>query len=244
MYLAESAQGNSTLVGIVFEMDIDGIVSTTPFAELEDKDSRFTTEKEVLFSMHTIFRIDEITEITDGLWYVQLKLTNDQDKELLCLNEKIRREIRGNSPRYRLSHLLGKMGKFNDATDVLLELLNTISENDWIFRAAIDHQLGVMHRERGEYDVALLFYNAALKYLHPLKIQEENLLSDHLYKAYTYASMAKVFYGLFDDENVFENLKFAFEIALRDKTPAHKEALETFREIATYMIENRDSFTR
>jgi tetratricopeptide (TPR) repeat protein len=147
-------------------MDIDGTISSAPFAELEGNDSYFSSEGEILFSMHTIFRIDEVTEIGDRLWYVQLKLTSDQDKELLCLSKKIRAEIRGSSAWYRLSHLLGKMGKFNEATDVLLELSNTISKNNWIFRSAIDHQLGVMHRERGNYDVALKSYNKALKYLH------------------------------------------------------------------------------
>ncbi|CAF0757993.1 unnamed protein product [Adineta steineri] len=481
-----------TLVGIVFEMDIDGTISSAPFAELEGNDSCFGSEKEILFSMHTIFRIGEVEEIDNRLWYVRLKLTSDHDKELLRLSKKICREIRGNSPRYRLSHLLGKMGKFNDATGVLLELLNTISENNWIFRAAIDHQLGVMHRERREYDVALSFYNAALKYLHhispidhqslgitysdigeihreqgdntkaliyyqqtlnlfeksfndiepwqfatlysnigqvfrsmgdystalkffrktltifktnllsndplfaviynnigsvydekgdnlralefykrtlaieqrslpaehpslaithnnigniyvktmdyqmalsefeksihsaenstdpnhpglvgfytnmgkiyvlkdrdfstalffyekarhilekngapdnpdlaivyyqigdaycmkreywsaldflekALKIQEKSLLSDHLSKAYTYVSMAKVFYGRLDDKKASKNLKFAFQIALQDKTPAHKEAFKKFLEIATYMCQNRSSYTQ
>jgi hypothetical protein len=162
---ADLIRGEQTLLGILFQMDIDRTISSAPFAEIEGNDSYFGSEKEILFSMHTIFRIDEVTEIGDRLWYVQLKLTSDQDKELLCLSKKIRAEIRGSSAWYRLSHLLGKMGKFNEATDVLLELLNTISKNNWIFRSAIDHQLGFMYRERGNYDVALKSYNEALKYL-------------------------------------------------------------------------------
>ena len=165
---ADAIGEDQRLLGILFQIDIDQTISSTPFARLQKKDSQFDSEEEILFSMHTIFRIDEVAEINDRLRYVQLKLTSDQDQELLCLTKKIRAEIRGNSAWYRLSHLLGKMANFTEATEVLLQLLNTIPENNWIFRSATYHQLGVMQRETGKYDVALKFYDVALKCLYKI----------------------------------------------------------------------------
>jgi len=53
---AESNQSNPDCVGILFVLLIDPSKSTTPFASINDV-SHFTEENEVLFSMHTVFRI-------------------------------------------------------------------------------------------------------------------------------------------------------------------------------------------
>jgi hypothetical protein len=46
-------------VGILFQMSIDPSVSSTPFASIKEV-SFFKKEEEILFSMHTVFRIGEI----------------------------------------------------------------------------------------------------------------------------------------------------------------------------------------
>lgn len=155
-----------TLLGILFQIDIDATISSAPFAELHGNDANFPFEEEVLFSMHTIFRIDEVKKIDDRFWHVKLKLTSDQDKDLVCLSKRIRTEIAGGQAWYRLSRLLLKMGKFNEATDVLTEFMNTMPENNWRYLGAINHQLGLINWEKGNYKMALLFYNKALNHLH------------------------------------------------------------------------------
>ena len=50
---------------IVFRMVIDHSVSSAPFAAIQSV-SYFETEEEILFSMHTIFRIGEITTMDNN----------------------------------------------------------------------------------------------------------------------------------------------------------------------------------
>ena len=53
------------MVMIVFRMVIDHSVSSAPFAAIQSV-SYFETEEEILFSMHTIFRIGEITTMDNN----------------------------------------------------------------------------------------------------------------------------------------------------------------------------------
>ncbi|CAF3469752.1 unnamed protein product, partial [Rotaria sp. Silwood2] len=57
-------------------------VSSTPFA-LIDEYSAIPQEQEILFSMHTVFRVGEIKQSASNsrLWEVQLTLTDDNDPQ-------------------------------------------------------------------------------------------------------------------------------------------------------------------
>ncbi|CAF4716928.1 unnamed protein product, partial [Rotaria sp. Silwood2] len=72
---ARPATKNPTSVGILFVMNIDTAIctkSSTPFAEVSKVGYYNDKEEEILFSTHTIFRIDRIERIpdehTDRLW--------------------------------------------------------------------------------------------------------------------------------------------------------------------------------
>jgi hypothetical protein len=85
---AKGASRKTDMVGILFKMTIDPLVSSAPFAAIRDV-SYFNTEKEILFSMHTVFRIGEITKMdkNNSLYRVKLKLTADDDEQLRTLTE-------------------------------------------------------------------------------------------------------------------------------------------------------------
>ncbi|CAM4844735.1 unnamed protein product, partial [Rotaria magnacalcarata] len=62
-----------------------------------DERSAIPQEKEMLFTMHTVFCINEISQMHENsrLWEVQLTLTNDDDPQLAALTQCIQREIVG-----------------------------------------------------------------------------------------------------------------------------------------------------
>ena len=89
----ESIHSNPDLIGILFVMTIDPSKSSTPFASINTV-SNFWTEQEVLFSMHTVFRIDDIKPMSENLrlFQVELTLTSEDDKNLVLLTNHIRQE--------------------------------------------------------------------------------------------------------------------------------------------------------
>ena len=50
------------MVGVLFQITIDSSISSTPFANVRGV-SYFQDEEEILFSMHSIFRIGQIKQI-------------------------------------------------------------------------------------------------------------------------------------------------------------------------------------
>src|SRR3984957_7590137 len=119
---ARGALHNPESVGILFQMTINSSISSAPFALLGDV-SYFKSEEEILFSMHTVFRIGQIKSIEDRLWRVELALTSDDDPELKRLTEHMREETSGSTGWHRLGHLLVRMGNFDKAEEVYQILL-------------------------------------------------------------------------------------------------------------------------
>ncbi|CAF5088161.1 unnamed protein product, partial [Rotaria sp. Silwood1] len=77
-------------------MTIDPTESSTPFASIREL-SDFAQEDEILFSMHTVFRIGDVRKIDkkSSLYEVDLKLTADDDQQLRQLTKRIAEEIGG-----------------------------------------------------------------------------------------------------------------------------------------------------
>jgi hypothetical protein len=107
-----SASTKTDTVGILFKMSINPSVSSAPFASIQEV-SYFQEEEEILFSMHTVFRIGDITKINDNnrLYQVELTLTADDDQQLRILTDQIREETPGETGWKRLGQLLLKLSQ-------------------------------------------------------------------------------------------------------------------------------------
>ncbi|CAF1481444.1 unnamed protein product [Adineta steineri] len=189
---APQAATNTDVVGILFVMSIDPTDSTTSFASVSDV-SYFRMEDEVLFSMHTIFRIEDIKPMdgNNDLYQVNLTLTNDNDPDLRTLTDQIRQETFPDEEGwYRLGLLLIKMGHFNKAQEVYEVLLHQATdEND---KANIYHQLGCIKDNQGEYQEALVSYENALT------IRQQSLPSNHPHLASSYNNIGLVYRNMGD----------------------------------------------
>ncbi|CAF3043552.1 unnamed protein product [Rotaria sp. Silwood2] len=148
-------------VGVIFHMTIDLTMAAIPFAAIE-KVSDFESEKEILFSTHSIFRIGKITPIDDKnmLWRVSLAMTNDINSKLTVLLAEMREEIATAKGWYRLNELLIKLGELDKAQKVcnLLKQKNTEAGN-----SALYFQLAQIARGQGQCDEAAKLYNKSIQ---------------------------------------------------------------------------------
>ena len=90
---ADSIRFNPDMIGVLFQITINSSIDSSQFANVKDV-SYYKGEDEILFSMHSIFRIGQIKQL-DGntrLWEVDLILTSDNDPQLHELTEHIRKE--------------------------------------------------------------------------------------------------------------------------------------------------------
>ncbi|CAF3929992.1 unnamed protein product, partial [Rotaria sp. Silwood1] len=179
--------------------------TTTPFA-LIDEYSAIETEKEILFSMHTVFRIEDIKQSISNkrLWEVQLILTDKNDPQLATLTNRIREETQESTGWYRMGQLLYKVGHFNQAEELYTELLkNASTDSD---RAFIYHHLGVMKFQLGQYQEAVSFYEKSLE------INRKTLPDDHSSCANTYTAIGAAYNNMGNYPKALEIYEKALKI--------------------------------
>ena len=205
---AESNESNPDLVGILFVMTIDTSKSTTPFASIKGI-SYFPEEDEVLFSMHSVFRIHDIESMGDNQRLIQVDLTltgEDEDKDLRKLTDRIREETYPNSEGwYRLGWTLYKMGQFQKSQQVYEILLEqATNESD---KSPIYHQLGWMKHEQGEYKEAITFYEKK-----SLEMDKKTLPPNHPNLAISYNSIGVVYRNMGEYSKALSSYEKALEI--------------------------------
>ncbi len=147
---------------ILFEIEIDTSISSSPFTPVEDV-SALPTEDEILFSMSTVFRIGEIKEIEKGLWKVNLSLTNDRDPLLKRLTDHMRISLGDENGWRRLGQLMIKMGEFDKALEIYQILLKTVNIDDKAENAFLHNQLGYILKQKDKLEEAFSHYQEALK---------------------------------------------------------------------------------
>ncbi|CAF1531680.1 unnamed protein product [Adineta steineri] len=222
---AESNQDNPDLVGILFVMEVDPSRSTSPFASIVGI-SNFQGEEEVLFSMHSVFRIQDIKQIgrNNRLHEVHLVLTADNDPELSRLTDYIRKESRPDAEGwYRLGSVLRKMGQAGKAEDICQVLLDQITDDK--DKASVYVQLGSIKTAQGKYQEALTFYEQSRA------VYQKTLSPNHLDLANPYNSIGNVHYSMGNYPKALSYYEKALEIKQQSLPPNHPDLASSYNNI-------------
>ncbi|CAF1240617.1 unnamed protein product [Rotaria sordida] len=204
---------DSDLIGVLFIMTIDPSLSSTPFASIKNV-SCYQTEREILFSMHSVFRIGHVKQIehdNDRLWQIELKLTSDDDHQRHDLTERIRNDTSWLTGWHRLGRFLIMIGQFIKAED-LYKILFQQSDNE-AEQAHIMHHLGVIKDGQGDYEMAIYFYEKSLQ------INSEILSPDHHFLASTYDGIGLVYTKKHDYSKALSSLEKALEMFQKTLSP-------------------------
>jgi tetratricopeptide (TPR) repeat protein len=166
---AESARNYGNSIAILFEMEIDPSISSSTFLSLDGL-SNFEDEEEILFLMHSVFRIGDIKELEERLWHVKLTLTDDNDAELNRITQCLRDEILSQDGWDRMATLMCRMGKFDKALEIHSSMLQATVDDDEeafeIARAKMAIKTGISYLALGKYSTAISNFEEALEICH------------------------------------------------------------------------------
>ncbi|CAF1600018.1 unnamed protein product [Rotaria magnacalcarata] len=222
---AESALGNPDQVGILFQINIDPSTSMTPFASL-DSDSYFKDgEKEILFSMHTIFRIGDIEPIKDRVWAVNLTLTSDSDQELAQLTEYFRKNIEGATSLHRICSLTTMMAEWQTAEVINKALFKTTSNNNLEQITFLNTNLGQINFLKGNYPTSLSYHEKTLQ------LQQTSLPSNHPSLASTYSNIGLMHKSMGEYSKATSSYEKALEIQQKSLPSNHPDLASTYTSI-------------
>ena len=172
---AEDVRDNRNSVGILFEMKIGPSIASSTFLSLDGL-SQFSDEEEILFLMHSVFRISESKKLEERLWQVNLTLTDDTDQELNRITHSLRDEI---LTWYRwdwMGMLMQRLGKGDKALEIHSSMLQTTSDDDapnlGILRMKMAIETGTSYLTLVKDSAAISYFETALeisqRYLSPL----------------------------------------------------------------------------
>lgn len=158
---ARLALSDNNTIGLLFIMSVDPKIPSAIFADIEEH-SFIPIEKEILFSMHTVFRIGEVIPMDESeqLFEVCLTLTRDDDPELRRLMRRMEKDIGGGADLHRVGRLLLDVGELSKAEELYLTLLErSPSERN---RGSYYHCLGLIKNRQGHYQKAVEYYKQAI----------------------------------------------------------------------------------
>ncbi|CAF0830815.1 unnamed protein product [Adineta steineri] len=221
--LAYSVSEDLDMVGILFIISIDPCIKSAPFASIKEV-SYFKEEEEILFSMHTVFRVGAIKQVDNNnqLYQVELQLTSDDDEQLRLLTDQIRKEV-GGTGWQRLGDLLLKIGQLNKAEELYNVLLEQTSDKSE--KAIYYNQLGYVYSTLGDYGNAISYYEQGLK------IQQKILPSHHPNLATTYNNIGSVHDNMAEYSNALSFHEKALEIEQKTLSSNHPDLATTYNNI-------------
>ncbi|CAF1051780.1 unnamed protein product [Rotaria sordida] len=228
---ARPAAFDANSVGILFVMSIDTTIctaSSTPFVNVKDIGFYDDKEEEILFSTHTIFRIDRIERIedkhTDRLWQVNLTLAGNQDNDFNRLTVRLREELDVVGTGWsRLGQILIKVGDFEKAGQLYQLLLEKTSSDGC--KAQYNCQLGTVYQSIGGYSKAITFYEKAID------IYKEMNPPSQLGLAATYQGMGNVYYNMGEYLEALSSYERSLEIRKIVLPPNHFDLTASYNNI-------------
>ena len=99
---AEGCLGDPEIQAVLFRIKIDPTIQSSPFAAIGHLSYFGASEGEVLFSIHTVFRIQDMELLDSGVWRVSLCLTDDDDEQLNQFKDHICKQLGGRTDFHRL----------------------------------------------------------------------------------------------------------------------------------------------
>ncbi|CAF1452643.1 unnamed protein product [Adineta steineri] len=235
---AESNSSSSDLVGVLFKITVDPSISSTPFCNTTNVGYYGDAEEEILFAMHSVFRIGEIRLLNENnrLLQVDLMQTSDNDPELNALTERIREEtFPGQEEWYRLGQVLIKVGEFSKAQQVYDELLNQTSDLSQM--AGIYFHLGWIKDNQEEFKEAIGFYEKLIE------INEQISDKDHPQLAYTYNNLGIIYNRMGEYLQALQFHEKAVAIRLRILSPIDSTLATSYNNIGR-VHENRGKYSK
>ncbi|CAF4724756.1 unnamed protein product, partial [Rotaria sp. Silwood2] len=198
-----------------------------PFAEVSKVGYYKDKEEEILFSTHTIFRINRIERIpdehTDSLWQVNLTLAGNQDDDFNKLTAHLREEFNWAKGWSRLGHILIKLGepvKAEHLYKILLEKASTDKQ-----RSDYNLQLGTVYDNMGEYSKALSSYERSLE------IDRKALPPNHPDLASDYNNTGNVYRNMGEYSKALSSYERSLEIWKIALPPNHPDLATSYNNI-------------
>ncbi len=216
----------SDKIRVLFVMKIDPSISATPFANV--RNVGYYEEAEILFSMHSVFRIGQVKKIeknNNHLWQVDLTLTGDHDPQLQQLTKSMQQDTAGPTGWFRLGRLMMKVAQFDKALQVFQMILDgTTDEKE---KGEIYYYLGWIKNDQGKYTEAITYFEKSLK------IRQKTLPANHPHLATSYNNIGGVYDNMGEYSKALSYYEKDLEICQKNFPKNHPSFATSYNNIGS-----------
>ncbi|CAF1150616.1 unnamed protein product [Didymodactylos carnosus] len=206
---------------VLFTIKVDSRIKAKPFADIS-RLSYFSDEEETLLMLGSIFRLESVHyDKEQQIWMADLDLCNEDDHDLKQVFGYMKKELRSKTTLNSLGNLFCQMGELDKAEKYYKRLLSELAVGDSDI-ASCYIGLGNVARRKGEYDLALMNYEKALK------IKLKALPPDHPDIASSYNNMGIVHLHKGEYDLALMNYEKALKIFLKALPPYHPDIALTY----------------
>lgn len=164
---AGNTNDNENLAAVLFQLSIDANRINCPFAKIDSLSYFGQVEEEYLFSMGSVFKIEEIEKQSDEVWLIQLRMTDQYELKLKEVAEDILDRVEDCDPLISLGKVYWSLRNGENANFFYKRALER--ETDWRRQAMILQDLGTVSSVTKNNQEALNYFNQSLEILqqHP-----------------------------------------------------------------------------
>ncbi|CAF0909771.1 unnamed protein product [Didymodactylos carnosus] len=175
----------------------------------------------------SIFRLESVhCDKEQEIWLADLDLCNEDDHDLEQLFDHMKKEMGSETTLISLGNLFRKMGDLDKAENYYKRLLNELAVGDSVIPYC-HVGLGNVARQKGEYALALMNFDKALK------IFLKTLPPDDLVIAITYNNIGLVQWNKGEYDLALMNYDKALNIRVKALPPDHPDIAGTYNNIAS-----------
>ena len=231
--IAYAGVSDEKTIAVVFELTLDvNHQGKTSFACIESVSSFGDSENEWLFSMGAIFRIGKMI-LLDGIWYVHLTFTNDEDEVLKKLTAHTSKliQIQRPNPLVPFCRLLARMDEYRKATE-LCEKYGQL-EDEWEMKATLYDVYAWMYVEKDKNVLALSYHQQALDLV--LKHVDAN---DPLLANY-HNNVAMSFDAVGEKQQAIEHYQKAIDLEFKASEPDYTNIAYSYESMGHIFADSR-----
>ena len=113
--------------------------------------------------MNTIFRIDEIKNIRDNLYEVNLSSINENDEQIKNVVKYIKQITESDHGWYQLGKIMMNAGKYKEAEHIYKHIYDHTPERDREGHALLQHEFGYLNELKQNFSMSIDHYKNAIK---------------------------------------------------------------------------------
>jgi len=215
---AQHALRSADMVGVLFTMHIDPTQSTASFASVIEVDAYKDEQNEILFSMHTVFRIRTIEQMNDNsrLFRVHLELVTDNDRDFQILTKRIHEETCPDEKGWsRFGSVLLKFGKAKQAEEIYIILLQQETQ---------ENKTGWHFNHLGQCQQAIRLYEKSIETYQKHLPNDLGLVS-------TYQNIGMLYYKLGDFKKALSFSETALALQQQLLSSKHLDLVKSYHNI-------------